>query len=92
MQDLNSRHDPVYQPAHYTAGKIEVWDFIADQRLNFCLGNVVKYVCRCDRKGNAIEDLEKAVRYLQKELSERRKNPDCRDWDRMRAEDERRTI
>lgn len=67
-------HDPVFLPAHYTSGKIEVWDFIADQKLNFMLGNVVKYVCRADHKGEPIQDLEKAVRYLQKELAERRKH------------------
>ena len=31
-------------PAHYQRGTIQVWDFIADQRLDFFAGNVVKYV------------------------------------------------
>lgn len=73
LPERKDAHDPVFMPAHYTSGKIEVWDFIVDQKLNYCLGNVVKYVARADHKGNAIEDLEKAVRYLQRELAERRK-------------------
>ena len=27
-------------PAHYQRGTIQVWDFIADQRLDFFAGNV----------------------------------------------------
>ena len=33
-------------PNHYKKGKIEVIDFIEDQKLDFCEGNVVKYLCR----------------------------------------------
>ena len=36
-------NNPVTHPSHYTSGKIEVIDFITDQKLDFCLGNVVKY-------------------------------------------------
>ena len=39
-----------FSPKHYQRGKIQVWDFIADQNLDFFLGNVVKYVCRADTK------------------------------------------
>lgn len=71
-----SENDPVKHPAHYTVGKIEVWDFIADQDLDYFLGNAVKYICRCGRKVDAdksqkekaIEDLEKAIAYLQKKI------------------------
>jgi hypothetical protein len=64
--------DLVNSPPHYTTGKIEVCDFIVDQKLGFCLGNVVKYVARADRKGNAIQDLEKAAWYLNREIHERK--------------------
>ena len=57
--------DPVDHPAHYTAGKIEVWDFIVDQSMNYLEGNVVKYLCRYKRKGG-LEDLKKARAYLDK--------------------------
>ena len=58
--------DPVQNPAHYTQGKIEVWDFIADQDLGFLAGNVIKYVCRYRHKGNPKQDLLKARAYLDK--------------------------
>lgn len=61
-------HDPVNHPQHYTAGKIEVIDFIEDQKFPYHLGNVVKYICRHDKKGTTIEDLKKAAWYLNRYL------------------------
>ena len=55
-------------PAYYQRGTINVWDFIRDQGLNFHLGNAIKYVCRAGHKGSKIEDLEKAIHYLENEL------------------------
>jgi hypothetical protein len=65
------KHDPVNSPSHYTSGKIEVIDFIEDQKLGFCLGNTVKYVARAGKKdpSKTIEDLEKARWYLDREIS-----------------------
>jgi hypothetical protein len=57
--------DPVDHPKHYTVGKIEVWDFIVDQKMNYLEGNVVKYVSRYKTK-NGVEDLKKARAYLDK--------------------------
>jgi len=62
----------VNHPAHYNAGRIEVVDFLEDQRLGFHLGNAVKYITRAEHKGSAIEDLEKAAWYLQREIQRRR--------------------
>lgn len=58
----------VAHPAHYTTGKIEVIDFILDQKLGYCLGNAIKYICRCNHKGDKRTDLEKAIQYLKFEL------------------------
>ena len=55
-------------PSHYKRGKIEVWDFIRDQSLNYHLGNAVKYICRAGYKDSAKEDLKKAIHYLTNEL------------------------
>jgi Protein of unknwon function (DUF3310) len=66
--------DSVNNPPHYRAGGIEAIDVIEAFELGFCLGNVVKYVLRSDRKGAAIEDLEKAVWYLQREIAARKKH------------------
>ena len=53
---------------YYRRGSIEVWSFIRDQGLNFHLGNAIKYICRAGYKDNKIEDLKKAIHYLQNEL------------------------
>lgn len=58
----------VEHPSHYNAHNIEVIDFIQDWELNFCLGNVIKYVCRSPYKGTQIEDLKKAREYLDFEI------------------------
>ena len=62
--------DSVNHPSHYTDGKIEVIDFIEQKNLNFHRGNAVKYIARAGKKEPAkeIEDLEKAVWYLQREI------------------------
>lgn len=67
---MSQRKDAVHNPAHYTTGKIEVWDFIVDQNLNFLTGNVVKYICRAGRKDpqKHLEDLNKAKAYLEREI------------------------
>ena len=70
------KDNPVTHPSHYTSGKIEVIDFITDQKLDFCLGNVVKYISRAGKKkeigktdfNKMIEDLEKAQFYLNFEI------------------------
>lgn len=59
-------NDPVNHPSHYTDGKIETIDFIDDKKLNYCLGNAVKYISRAGKKdpNKEIEDLQKAVWYI----------------------------
>ena len=56
-------------PSYYKRGTAPVWDFIRDQELNFHLGNAIKYICRAGYKGSKEEDLEKAIVYLQNELT-----------------------
>ena len=61
----------VSHPAHYTEGrKYEPRKVIADWGLNFNLGNAVKYVSRAGRKGDKIEDLRKAIQYIEFEIEE----------------------
>lgn len=61
----------VSHPAHYIAGrKYEPRKVIADWGLNFNLGNAVKYISRAGRKGNKIEDLRKAIQYIEFEIEE----------------------
>ena len=63
--------EAINHPSHYADGKIEVIDFIDDKKLNFNLGNVVKYVARAGKKDKSkeLEDLKKALWYLEREIS-----------------------
>lgn len=62
----------VDHPKHYNVGGIEVIDAIEAWGLGFNLGNVVKYIARADHKSNAVEDLEKARWYLDREIQRRK--------------------
>ena len=56
-------------PAYYQRGSCDVWDFVREQGLNFHLGNAIKYIARAGHKTKSkIEDLEKAIHYLENEL------------------------
>ena len=57
-----------YSPEHYQSGSIEVWDFIADQQLDYFSGNIIKYLCRAGKKESEtqLDDLLKAQAYLRK--------------------------
>lgn len=72
--DIPENHggsDPVNHPGHYTWLKngVEVIDIT--ENFNFLLGNVLKYVMRADHKGKPLEDLKKAVWYLEREIANR---------------------
>ena len=58
----------VRQPNHYNMGKHEVIDVIEDWKLCYNLGNAVKYIGRSAHKGKEIEDLEKAVYSIQRQI------------------------
>ena len=65
---LINKDKSVNHPNHYNTGKIEVIDFIEDQKLGFHLGNAVKYIARAGRKDptKTKEDLEKAIWYIER--------------------------
>ena len=64
-------------PSYYKRGSIDVWDFIRQQGLSFHLGNAIKYICRAGYKESKIQDLTKAIHYLQNELEYTIENPDA---------------
>lgn len=66
LHQLLPSDNNVNHPSHYNDGEIEVIDYIEDKKLNFHLGNVVKYVSRAGKKcaDKEIEDLKKAKWYL----------------------------
>jgi hypothetical protein len=65
---IHQKSDSVNHPAHYKVGGIETIDFIEAKKLNYRLGNVIKYLTRADHKGNKLEDLKKAQWYLEREI------------------------
>ena len=63
--------DLVNQPPHYkSVGGIESIEVIESFELNFNLGNAIKYILRCNKKGNKKQDLEKAQWYINRELNQ----------------------
>ena len=66
----------VNHPSHYTQGKFETIEVIEEFTKGlkgidaFCIGNAIKYLSRWQYK-NGIEDLKKAVWYINKVIEEK---------------------
>jgi hypothetical protein len=62
----------VNHPSHYGGGDnpyeaikvIDAWDLDKD----FYLGNAVKYLSRAGKKDNVVQDLKKAIWYIEKKI------------------------
>ncbi len=65
--------DNVAHPSHYTSHPSGIECIQITEHMGFNLGNALKYIWRCDLKHDAIEDLEKAKWYIDRELDKRRK-------------------
>ena len=50
--------------SHYNTKAIQPIDYILENNLGYCEGNVIKYVTRHKDK-NGAEDIKKAIHYLQ---------------------------
>ena len=66
-QDM--KNDNVNSPAHYRQGGVECIEAIKASMgqegfRDYLKGNVMKYIWRYEHKGKAIEDIEKAIWYL----------------------------
>lgn len=61
----------INHPEHYGGedNPYEAIKVIEAHDLNFRLGNVVKYVLRAGKKGDALQDLGKAKWYLEREIN-----------------------
>lgn len=58
-------------PLHYTSHPSGVECIQITEHMGFNLGNAVKYIWRCDEKGDEIDDLKKAAWYIQREIARR---------------------
>lgn len=75
LPGTSPKKEAVKHPAHYNQiGGIECIDVV--QHMGFNLGNAVKYIWRADLKNDAIEDMKKAIQYLEFEIEKRcKKSP-----------------
>ena len=71
---LKSADPAVENPSHYEFSKFSPIKVIRAWGLNFNLGSAVKYIVRAGKKDPTkhIQDLEKAVKYLQSEIEDLR--------------------
>lgn len=60
--------DPVNHPKHYTSHPSGIECIDVTRHMNFNRGNAIKYIWRAGEKGPAVEDLKKAIWYLQDEI------------------------
>lgn len=61
--------DNVNHPKHYTSHPSGVECIEITEHMNFNLGNATKYVWRASLKGKEVEDLKKAIWYLEREIA-----------------------
>lgn len=63
--------DMVNRPPHYTSHPSGVECIQVTEHYGFCIGSAIKYLWRAGLKGDAIEDLQKAVWYINREIAKR---------------------
>lgn len=69
LELFKNKKEMINHPKHYNMGNIEVVDVIEDWNLGFCLGNAIKYIGRADHQGNKMQDLKKALWFLEREIN-----------------------
>jgi len=67
--DPIAQPDMVNHPKHYNVEGFEVIDIIEAFNLNFAMGSALKYLLRAERKGNKVQDLQKAIWCIQREIN-----------------------
>lgn len=75
MTDPNARQ---VGGAHYKTMIYQHWDWVTDIGLPYLLGCATKYICRWRQK-NGVQDLEKAIHYLEKAKERKIQFLNCRD-------------
>lgn len=63
-----TKFDPVNHPKHYMSHPSGIECIDVTEHFNFNRGNAMKYIWRAGEKGNEIQDLEKAVWYIKREI------------------------
>lgn len=71
--DATNAPDMVDHPPHYTSHPSGVECIQIIEHMGFNLGNAIKYIWRADLKADALQDLEKALWYVKREIEKRSK-------------------
>lgn len=66
--------DLVNHPPHYSSHPSGIECIQVTEHFNFNMGNAIKYIWRADEKGNALQDLEKAKWYIEREIKKRKES------------------
>jgi len=73
--------EQINHPPHYGGGdnQYEAIKVIEAWELDFCLGNTIKYIARAGKKDHTVQDLKKALWYLDRKISqlEAKENVQC---------------
>lgn len=74
-EEFGHTPDPVNHPQHYKSSSgleaidcIEAFTEELPGDIGYCVGNTIKYLCRFNKKGKPVEDLEKAKWYLNRAI------------------------
>ena len=74
VTSIESALEAIEHPKHYMSHPSGIECIQITRHMGFNLGNAIKYIWRADLKNDAIEDLKKAVWYLQDEIKKRENN------------------
>lgn len=67
VREITGANDIQVGGDHYkVTGKSQHWDIVVEHDLNYFEAQITRYVMRCRRKNNMIEDLNKARHYIDK--------------------------
>lgn len=71
MSDIKRKEEKSEEPVYYNSNGLspnqafEQGLISNEEFIGFIKGNVIKYVVRCGKKGDPIDDIHKAISYLQ---------------------------
>lgn len=54
---------------HYVKHKIQPWNVVDEYRLSYYEGNAIKYILRRKDPKKRVEDLQKAIHYLEHQIT-----------------------
>lgn len=62
-------YDGVNHPKHYTDSPSGIECIQVTEHMDFCIGNAVKYLWRAGKKDDSVQDLKKAIWYINRKIA-----------------------